>query len=105
IPFLFVPLIPGLKNTRRLGSRGVAALIYFVLLGSAFMLVEIEFFNVFALVLGSPTVTLATVLSGLLVFSGLGSLWGGARLGQQDSRFLFFVFGCLVALLSLLLIF
>lgn len=105
IPFLFVPLIPGLKNTRKLGSMGAAALVYFVLLGTAFMLVEIEFFNVFALVLGSPTVTLATVLSGLLVFSGLGSLWGGAKLGQRNPRFLVLVFGCLVGLLSLLLLF
>ena len=48
-------------------------LAYCCLLGIGFMLVEMELFHVVGLLLGSPLHSLAVVLVGLLVFSGLGS--------------------------------
>src|SRR5262249_54839583 len=48
IPFLFIPLMSRWKDVQHLGTTGVAVLAYFSLLGAAFMLVEIEFFNVFS---------------------------------------------------------
>jgi len=50
-------------------------LFYFLCLGAGFMFVEIAFIQKFLLFLGQPTYTVATVLCGFLVFSGLGSLF------------------------------
>ncbi len=102
LPFLGLPLIPLARRTAALGSSGAAALAYFALLGVAFMLVEIEMFHVFALVLGNPTLALAVVLGGLLVFSGLGSLTG-KRLAAAGPRPVAAAFGALVGLLLLFL--
>lgn len=100
IPFLVLPLVPRWKDVGSLGGPGIAALLYFCLLGAAFMLVEIEFFNVFSLLLGNPTITLATVLSALLVFSGIGSLVAGSRIVEGSNYRLPVAFGGLI--LSLL---
>lgn len=51
---------------RRMGS-------YFFLLGLAFMFVEIAFIQKFILFLSHPLYSVAVVLSGFLVFAGLGS--------------------------------
>ena len=94
VPFLGLPLIPVLCRTSRLGVPGAAVLLYFCLLGLGFLLVEIEFFHVFSLVLGSPTATLVTVLATLLVGSGLGSLLAGrlSRAGAGAIAGYFLVF-------------
>ncbi|MCJ7737608.1 MAG: hypothetical protein MUQ10_09905, partial [Anaerolineae bacterium] len=51
-----------------------AYLMYFALLGLAFLLVEIPLFQQFILLLGQPAYAMATVLFALLIFSGIGSL-------------------------------
>jgi hypothetical protein len=51
---------------RRMGS-------YFFLLGLAFLFIEIAFIQKFILFLGNPLYAVAVVLSGFLVFAGLGS--------------------------------
>jgi hypothetical protein len=53
-------------------------LVYFLSLGLGFMLVEIPFIQKFILFLGQPLYAIAVVLSALLIFSGIGSLLGGA---------------------------
>jgi hypothetical protein len=100
VPFLGIPLIPMLRRTARLGAPGGAAIGYFALLGVAFMLVEIEFFHVFAMVLGSPTYAVGVVLASLLVSSGLGSLQG-KRLSGASPGWLAAAFGALVGMLVL----
>jgi hypothetical protein len=52
----------------------LGVLVYFGGLGLGFLLVEIPLVQRFILFLGHPTLALAAVLSGLLLFSGLGSL-------------------------------
>lgn len=47
---------------------------YFALLGAAFLLVEIPQIQRFSLLLGQPALALVTVIGGLLIGSGLGSL-------------------------------
>lgn len=49
------------------------SLTYFGLIGLGYLLVEIPFIQKFILYLGHPAYAMATVLFGLLVFSGLGS--------------------------------
>ncbi len=46
---------------------------YFILLGAAFMFVEIAFIQKFVLFLGHPTYAIAVVLTGFLLFAGVGS--------------------------------
>jgi hypothetical protein len=52
-------------------KRGMGA--YFLLLGLAFLFVEIAFIQKFVLFLGHPLYAVAVVLSGFLVFAGIGS--------------------------------
>ena len=63
---------------RQLGSvRSARILGYFSLLGLAFLLVEISLIQQYILVLGQPTLGIATVIGALLLFSGLGSSLSG----------------------------
>jgi spermidine synthase len=57
--------------SRQPGKFG--AVIYFMCLGLGYMMVEIALLSRFMLPLGNATVSAATVIAGMLVFSGLGS--------------------------------
>ncbi len=63
---------------RRSSLRGVrgraAALVYFLMLGAGFMLLEIGFLQKLILYLAHPIYAAAAVIAAFLVFSGLGSL-------------------------------
>ncbi len=67
-------LLP-LSRVRRAWPRGTAVRWggYFLLLGLAFLFVEIAFIQKFILFLGHPLYSVAVVLSGFLVFAGIGS--------------------------------
>ena len=56
-------------------GRGRAARVvgYFTFLGLAYLLVEVSLIQQYILVLGEPTLAIATVIGALLLFSGLGS--------------------------------
>jgi len=58
----------------------------FALLGAAFMLTEVPLIQRFALLLGNPTLSLITVLGGLLLGGGLGSLFSNRFVPAQLSR-------------------
>ena len=55
---------------------------YFLLLGLAFLFVEIAFIQKFILFLSHPLYSVAVVLSGFLIFAGVGSAWS-ARLARR----------------------
>jgi hypothetical protein len=65
---------------------GFAMLLYFGLLGVAYLLVEIVLIQRYQLYIGSSAGSLVAVLGGMLVFSGLGALaserFGDSRLGS-----------------------
>jgi Spermine/spermidine synthase domain len=106
VPFLLVPLIPSLRRGReaeRHWPSALAALVYFSLIGIAFMGVEIELFHVFALLLGSPIITFSVVLASLLLSSGAGSYASG-RLTHASPLRLAAVFAALVGLLAVFLL-
>lgn len=80
-------LLP-LVRLRRSGLRSGGAfrwLAYFSALGMGFILIEIVLIQRFTLFLGRPVFTFATVLAGLLVFSGLGAAWS-ERFGADPTR-------------------
>ncbi|MGE5123622.1 MAG: hypothetical protein ACM3H7_03835, partial [Acidobacteriaceae bacterium] len=70
------------KLARRRSSQGespfsLTKLIYFGMIGFAFLFVEIPLLQRFILYLGNAAYAVATVLFALLFFSGLGSQWSG----------------------------
>ena len=60
--------------------KGVATLAYFLLLGLAFLWIELPLMQRFILLLDHPTYSFGVVLFAVLVFSGLGSM-ASSRLG------------------------
>ncbi len=57
-----------------MGARSFAvSLSYFALIGMGFMLIQIPFLQRFSVYLGHPTWTLAVVLFGMILFTGVGS--------------------------------
>ncbi|MFH0941983.1 MAG: hypothetical protein V1823_03040 [Chloroflexota bacterium] len=70
----------GGRNGKRLGF-----LVFFAMLGTGFMLVEISIFQRFSLFLGQPVLSLAVLLSSLLAGGGIGSLCSG-RLTRKPAR-------------------
>lgn len=69
-----------LRTPDRAGAPAGArwrVLVYFFAIGLAFMFIEIAFIQRFVLFLGDPVRATAVVISGFLVFAGLGSLTSG----------------------------
>jgi predicted membrane-bound spermidine synthase len=62
----------GLREIRKLW---IVMLLYAVLIGAGFLLVEIPLIHRFQLLLGHPVLSFVTVLGSLLLFGGLGSLY------------------------------
>lgn len=54
-------------------ATSLRILLYFALLGLAFLMVEIALVQQFILVLGQPTIAMATIIGALLLSSGVGS--------------------------------
>jgi hypothetical protein len=81
-------LLPlALLGRRRTRSRVAgAAGVYFVALGLAFLFLEIAFIQRFIVFIGHPLYTVATVLSGFLVFAGLGSALSPRLQGRFRAR-------------------
>ena len=61
---------------------------YFLLLGLAFLFIEIAFIQKFLLFLHHPLYAIAVVLSSFLVFSGLGSAWLGRTSADNRGKLL-----------------
>lgn len=86
--FVLLPILLGRRFRGALGALGSARAArivgYFTLLGLAFLLVEVSLIQQYILILGQPTLAIATVIGALLLFSGLGSTlsprigWGKA---------------------------
>ncbi|MGZ3419792.1 MAG: hypothetical protein ACXVEE_18095 [Polyangiales bacterium] len=74
--FLVAPLIAlWRRGIRRPNGGGIAApSAYFALLGLGFMLIEMKLLQQSVLVVGNPTLSLAAVLSSLLLSTGVGAL-------------------------------
>jgi spermidine synthase len=72
---------------RRMRSGKLAVLVYFGLLGFAYMFLEMGFIQKMTLLIGHPVFGVAVTLTGFLVFSGCGSLaWQRLFTGSSASR-------------------
>ncbi|MGI9263981.1 MAG: spermidine synthase, partial [Gammaproteobacteria bacterium] len=85
----FLILLP-LSRIRRSWPDGIGARMgsYFFMLGLAFLFVEIAFIQKFILFLSHPLYAIAVVLSGFLVFAGVGSACSGRLIRRAgDSKY------------------
>ncbi|MCK4294865.1 MAG: hypothetical protein KAY65_16830 [Planctomycetes bacterium] len=73
---ILLPLVVT-KRIRNIASNKLAALGYFVLLGLAYMFLEMGFIQKLTLLIGHPVFGVAVTLLGFLVFSGFGALASG----------------------------
>jgi hypothetical protein len=73
---LLLPALPG-SDRGRIGGR--YQVLYFFGIGAGFILAELFFIHVGTFLLGDPVISLAVVLSALLVSSGAGGLWAQRR--------------------------
>ncbi len=79
-------LLP-LCSVRRTWTGGLRYGSYFLLLGLAFLFVEIAFIQKFTLFLGHPLYAIAVVLASFLVFAGAGSAYSARAFGHAAGRF------------------
>jgi len=69
-------------------GQGLRTLLYFLLIGIAFLFIEMAWIQRLQLFLGLPVYATTAVLLTFLVFAGLGSLWSQNRTGAQAHRVL-----------------
>ena len=65
-------------------SHVLAAGSYFALIGLGFMYVEMGMLSRLNVFLGRPTLALCVLLAGMILFTGIGSMWSGHRLFQGE---------------------
>ena len=88
-------ILPALvkKETKNLPVKGnIRILIYFGMIGLAFLLVEMPMIQQFILYLDHPTYAMAVVLFSLLLFSGFGSRWGSKMISISAALLILLVF-------------
>ncbi|MEQ9812387.1 MAG: hypothetical protein RLO50_06370 [Azospirillaceae bacterium] len=97
---LLIPVVFGWRSifARQPGKLGV--LIYFLCLGLGYIVVEIGMISKFMIALSSPTVSASVLITGMLVFTGLGSLASGRYL-DRCRRVMPFVYVAIAALIAL----
>ncbi len=83
---VIVPLAAGGRPALA-APRLAAALAYFVVIGTAFMLTQVAFLQRFSVLLGHPTYALVVVLFSMILFAGLGSLWSDRIVGRHGRWF------------------
>lgn len=79
------------------GKSSAGVLFYFGGVGLGYMFVEMMFIQHFILYFGNPVYAAATVITALLLFSGLGSFTAGRFAGKRKA--LLFVFTAIIVLL------
>jgi hypothetical protein len=73
-PLLAIPVLWGWRSVFS-KSRGKAlTVVYFACLGAGYIMVEVGLIAHFVMALGNPTVSASILITGMLVFSGLGAL-------------------------------
>jgi len=85
VVFILLPLFIA-KPVKAVASGKFATLVFFLLLGLAYMFLEMGFIQKMTLLIGHPVFGVAVTLLGFLVFSGCGSL-AAERIPYLASRF------------------
>ena len=102
---LAIPLIWGWRTIFS-RSRGKAlTVLYFACLGAGYIMVEVGLIAHFVMALGNPTVSASVLITGMLVFSGLGALTSERALPRMRTVMpvLFVAVGTMLVLYGLFL--
>ena len=102
---LVIPLIWGWRTIFS-RSRGKAlTVLYFACLGAGYIMVEVGLIAHFVMALGNPTISASVLITGMLVFSGLGALTSERALPHMRTIMpvLFLAVGAMLILYGLFL--
>lgn len=83
---IILPLLSFRKAKYRRNVSSLKIFLYFGLIGMAFMFVEITFIQKFILLLGHPLYSVSTIISSLLISSGLGSFFSKKIVGRNIKK-------------------
>ncbi len=78
------PIVLGTRLPTQRGVRGF--LVYFLLIGAGYILIEVGLIQKFILFLGHPTYALTVVIFSMLISSGLGSYFSKRVLAGDEGR-------------------
>ncbi len=82
IPLVLLPVIFGWRTIFHRYPGKWRTIVYFACLGLGYIMVEVGLIADFVLALSNPTVSVSILITGMLVFSGLGSLVSERILGR-----------------------
>ena len=71
---LIIPLIWGWRTMFSRSRGKLLTVVYFACLGAGYIMVEVGLIAHFVMALGNPTISASVLITGMLVFSGLGAL-------------------------------
>lgn len=86
IPLILLPVVFGWRTIFYRYPGKWLTIVYFACLGIGYIMVEVGLIADFVLALSNPTVSITILITGMLVFSGLGSLVSERILGRARSR-------------------
>src|SRR5258708_27778096 len=78
------PMVLRARLPTQRGVRGF--LVYFLLIGAGYILIEVGLIQKFVLFLGHPTYALAVVIFSLLISTGAGSFASQRLIGADEGR-------------------
>ena len=98
LSLILVPVIFGWRTAFSRASGKMGTIVYFACLGLGYIMVEVGLISRFTLALSNPTISASVLISGMLVFSGLGSLIS-ERIADRAREFLPMICVAIAALL------
>jgi hypothetical protein len=103
IIIIIIPLIGARKTVFKRSGSTIGVILYYSLLGLAYMLVEIFFIQKLVFYLGNPIFSTSIVIMSMLIISGIGSLISG-RQEKNIKRFIYMAAGIVVAAMILYIV-
>ena len=102
---LIIPLIWGWRAVFSRSPGKALTVLYFACLGAGYIMVEVGLIAHFVMALGNPTISASVLITGMLVFSGLGALTSERVLPRMRTvmPILFIVVGIVLILYGLYL--
>lgn len=85
VPFIIEGLLQRNQQASMSGVRRAGIVIYFVMLGLGYMMIELSLIQRFAIFLGHPSYSLTACLASMLLSSGIGSMFTDRLFGMKDS--------------------
>ena len=77
IILILIPLVWGWRTIFASQPGKLGTMAYFMCLGIGYIIVEVGLISKFTIALGNPTVSASVLITGMLLFSGIGSLIAG----------------------------